>query len=109
MRLWFIFCFWFKQDGPITYIFTSSLMEKLRGISNFIFRLKKGQYMLTKIWDEDRDRKVKKNRGVIMSRAIAFRNALHAFFNSCLAHIFTNIEIIWGEYNEKIEGSATVF
>lgn len=109
IRLWLLFCFWFKQDGPISYIFNSQAMEKLRGISNFIFRLKKGQIILDKIWEEDRNRKVKKGRGVIMSRAIAFRNGLKAFLNNCLNYIFTNLDVIWMEYMHKIEESVTVF
>lgn len=67
--------------------------------------------MLTSIWETSRDRKIKKGKEVevIERRAVAFRNALQAFFSSCLSYVFTEVDIIWEEYIEKMGESATVF
>lgn len=74
-------------------------MEKLKDICNLIFKLKKGQLVLTKIWDEDREtQKGDLLKQKVLKRTKILRNSLIAFLNHCLAYLLNKIEVIWCEY-----------
>jgi hypothetical protein len=69
------------------------LMQKLKEICNFIFRLKLGLSVLTKIWSDDQQIvKGDKNKQKVLVRAKVLRNSLTMFLNHCLCYLVVKIE-----------------
>lgn len=92
LRMWVLFCFNYRQDNPINYIFNNSMMEKLKDICNLIFKLKKGQLVLTKIWNDDRENhKTDTLKQRILKRSKLLRNSLISFLNHCVAYLLNRI------------------
>jgi hypothetical protein len=64
-----------------------------------IFKLKKGQWVLTKIWDESRETFEKNNNSQkIWKKARLLRNSLIVFIGNCLSYLLTKIDTTWSEF-----------
>lgn len=74
-------------------------MEKLKDICNFIFKIKKSQLVLTKLWNLDRELiKSDKSRAKVIKKGKVLRNSLNNFLNSCASFVLNKIDVIWHEY-----------